>query len=86
MTGEETRVVDVSFCKRRVREAQYFFEDMQQEAVGLSEKYLMLLQEADYDGGVFDHDVKSSLPNVVRPPRFGQVQEDDTMSGGVDER
>jgi hypothetical protein len=37
MTAEETRLVDVSFCKRRVREAQYFFEDMQQKAVSLSE-------------------------------------------------
>jgi hypothetical protein len=86
MTADETRVVDMSFCKRRVREAQYFFEDMQQEAVGLSEKYLMLLQEAGYDGDVFVDDVKSSLPRVVRPPRVGQVQEEDTVSGGVDER
>jgi hypothetical protein len=76
----------VSFCKRRLREAQYFFEDMQQEAVGLSGKYLMLLQEAGYDGDVFDDDVKSSLPKVVRPPRVEQVQEDDKMSGGVVER
>jgi hypothetical protein len=86
MTAEETRVVDLSFCKRRVREAQYFLEDMQQEAVDLSEKYLTLLRGAGYHGDVFDDDVKSSLPKVVRPPRVKQVQEDDTMSGGVDER
>jgi hypothetical protein len=86
MTAEETRIVDVNLYKRRVMEAQFFFEDMQQEAVGLSEKYLMLLREAGYDGDVFGDDVKSSLPDIARLSRVEQVQEDDTMSGGVDER
>jgi uncharacterized protein Yka (UPF0111/DUF47 family) len=85
MTADETRIVDVNLCKRRVTEAQFFFEDMQQEAVGLSEKYLTLLQEAGYEGDVFVDDVKSSLPDGVRLPGVEQAQEDDTMSG-ADER
>jgi hypothetical protein len=85
MSAEETRIVDVNLCKRRVTEAQFFFEDMQQEALGLSEKYLTLLREAGYDGDLFGGDVKSSLPDGVQLPRIEQAQEDDTMSG-ADER
>jgi hypothetical protein len=86
MTAEETRMVDGRECKQRVGEAVYFFRDAQQEAIGLSEKYLALLNEAGYDGDVFADDVESSLPTRVWLPRIRKAQEDDTMSGGDDDR
>jgi hypothetical protein len=86
MTAEGTRSVDLRECNERMGEAETFFQLIQWEAVALSEKYLMLLQDAGYDGDVFDDDVESSLPDGVRLARVEQVQEDDTMSGGVDER
>jgi hypothetical protein len=86
MTEEETRSVDVRECKRRMMEAAESYREMQYEARDLSRKYVELLQQAGYDGNVFGDDVESSLPTGVRLPRVDQTQEDDAMSGGIDER
>lgn len=86
MTEEETRSVDVRECKQRMMDAAESYREMQYEARDLCENYLELLQRAGYDGNVFDDDVQSSLPTGVRLPRVEQAQEDDAMSGSVDER
>lgn len=86
MTEEETRSVDVRECKQRMMDAAESYRDMQYEARDLYEKYLELLQRAGYDGELLGDNIQSSLPTGHRLPRVEEAQEDDTMSGGVDER
>lgn len=86
MTDEETRILDVRDCKQRMMDAAESYREMEYEARDLCENYLHLLQRAGYDGDIFGDEIQSSLPTGIRLPRVEQAQEDDTMSGGVDER
>ncbi|THY18189.1 hypothetical protein D6D01_07331 [Aureobasidium pullulans] len=49
MTADETREADVRNCRAQISDAVHHFQDMQDAAYDLSEKYWVLLNQAGYE-------------------------------------
>lgn len=87
MTADETREADVRTCRAQISDAIHHFQDMQDAAYDLSEKYWVLLNQAKYKSDdVYEEGVTSSLPSSARLPPREQVLEEDATGGCVDER